>query len=754
MSVDGDKQHTVLRTANGGGVTTAPSLPLDSHQPEVPQEIPFYIPATGALTRARRTLKHDDAFAVLDSHGDIGISTDGVDGLFFEDTRYLSRLELRIFDEQLLLLGSNIRDDNAMLVVDLTNPDIFRDEQLMMPRETLHVVRSVFLWKGVAYVRFGVQNFSNHTIYADLSIDFSADFADLFEVRGVKRARRGVRLPTVIDNDSVTLNYRGLDNINHATTLRFDPAPAAVTENSVRYHLAVPGKDTVSLFLQIACNTPPDAPKRHFLSAMLSSHRATRAALTGGCIVSSSNELFNEVIGRAAADLAMLKTSEPEGSYPYAGIPWYSTTFGRDGLITAIEMLPFDPGMSRGVLQRLALFQSTQYDPIADAEPGKILHEMRGGEMARLGEVPFRQYYGSVDSTPLFVLLAGLYIERTGDKDFLQSIWPNIEAALAWIDGPGDADGDGFVEYQRATDRGLSNQGWKDSFDAVFHADGQLAEGAIALIEVQAYVFAAKQKAAHCARLLGLHARADALDQEARLLAKRVNDTFWLPDMGTYALALDGNKRPCSVQTSNAGHTLFAGIAPPERAEKIVSNLMKRSFFTGWGIRTVASGEARFNPMSYHNGSVWPHDNALIGIGLAQYGFKQELRHLFDAIFEAAIYMDLRRLPELYCGFRRRSRRGPTLYPVACSPQAWASGAPFAFLQSCLGLAFDPQRQEIRLYEPRLPAFLNELTLSNLTLGDDTVDLLIRRHQEEVSVQILNACGNIRVSIVHEGKCS
>jgi glycogen debranching enzyme len=710
-------------------------------------EAPFYIAVAGATTRQRHTLKSGDTFVVMDSHGDVGASSGGPDGLFHRDTRYLSRLELTFNELQPLLLGSNLRDDNALLAVDLTNPDIFSDQRIVLQKDTLHIVRTIFLWRGTAYQRLGVRNFGDCAADLRLVVLFDSDFADLFEVRGMRRDRRGVVTRKVVGADQVLLSYRGLDGVTRRSRLTFDPPPAKLAVNAASYQLRVPPGAVQPLFIAVACDQADERPMP-FMRGLLAARRDLRAATAGGTTVESSNELFNEILCRSAADLSMLMTETPQGRYPYAGIPWYSTTFGRDGLITALQMLWWNPSVARGVLRRLAAYQAKATDPRSDAQPGKILHEMRAGEMAALHEVPFGLYYGSVDATPLFVLLAGAYVERTGDEATLAELWPAIEAALAWIDGPGDPDHDGFIEYRCATEEGLANQGWKDSHDAIFHADGRLAQGPIALAEVQGYVFAAKRLAARCARRLGHDALAGALETQAARLAERFEAAFWCPDIETYALALDGNKEPCRVRTSNAGQVLYAGIADPARAAIVARGLMETRFNSGWGIRTVAKGEARYNPMSYHNGSIWPHDNSLIALGFARYGFAQSVEQLFKGIFKAATYMDARRLPELYCGFQRQRGRGPTLYPVACSPQAWASATPFSLLEASLGLEFDPGEGEIRLRNPRLPAFLDEVTLRNLRLDSASVDLRVRRHREVVSLDILRTTGKIQVSVV------
>ena len=715
---------------------------------ELVSEAPFYIPMTGPAARPRRSLKHDDTFIVLDSHGDIGASAGGPDGLFNADTRYLARLELVLDDVQPLLLGSNMRDDNSALTVDLTNPDVYRNGRIVLQKDILHIVRTVFLWRGTAYQRIGLQNHGENPASFDLTLLFDNDFADLFEVRGEKRPRRGVGSSKLHGPADVALDYKGLDGMLRGTTLHFDPRPTHLAVNAATYHFDLAPQQISSLFVAVSCNKPAGHKPVPFLRGLLAHRREMRQSAAGAASVETSNDIFNEVLCQSMADLNMLMTDTPQGRYPYAGIPWYSTTFGRDGIITALQMLWIDPRIARGVLKRLAFYQATTVDPFADAEPGKILHEMRGGEMADLHEVPFARYYGSVDATPLFVLLAGLYVERTGDDETLVQLWPAIEAALGWIDGAGDPDRDGFVEYQRATERGLANQGWKDSYDAIFHADGRLAEGYIALAEVQGYVFAGKQLAARCALRLGKVDLARKLTAEAQRLAERFEAAFWCDELGSYALALDGAKRPCRVRTSNAGQLLFSGMVREDRARMVAADLMRPHFFTGWGIRTVARGEARYNPMSYHDGSIWPHDNALIALGLARYDLKHPVERVFKALFDAATYMDLRRLPELFCGFQREKQRGPTLYPVACAPQAWASATPFTLLEAALGLEFDAERGEIRLRNPRLPAFLNEVILRELKLGPASVDLRVRRHGDDVSLEVLRGRGQIQVSIV------
>ncbi|HET7401052.1 MAG TPA: amylo-alpha-1,6-glucosidase [Usitatibacter sp.] len=711
----------------------------------------WYVLATSSkASEPARVLKHGESFALFDRYGDTPRAGSGEHGLYHQGTRFLSLYELRLNGQRPMLLNSSVRRDNGVLTVDGTNPDIFEGGELVVGKGTVHLSSSWMLRRGACHERLEVANYGIVPVKLQLSLEFGADFADIFEVRGFQRTHRGRDLPPRVDGREVELGYQGLDEVVRRTQITFSEAPDILTAERADFELELAAHETFELDVRICC-LPAQEPceTETFAQAYDLLERETSGHASRCATMHSPNEQFNEWIGRSASDLGMLCAGNPEGAYPYAGVPWYSVPFGRDGILTALQYLWVDPSMAAGVLRFLARTQAFQLKPEQDAEPGKIVHEMRKGELAALGEIPFGQYYGTIDATPLFVILAGEYYQRTGDEALIAEIWPHIERALEWIDGCGDEDSDGFVEYSRKSGTGLRNQGWKDSEDSVFHADGRLAEGPIALCEVQAYVYSAKVHAARLARLRGDQEHAHALEHDARQLHTRFERAFWMEDRGTYAIALDGNKRPCRVRTSNAGHVLWCGIASTEHAARVGETLLSAPSFSGWGVRTVAEGEPRYNPMSYHNGSIWPHDNALAAMGLARYGMKQASARITEALYEASMFMDLHRLPELFCGFpRRHAGEGPTLYPVACSPQAWASACPFYLMKACLGLSFRPEQPRVRFLHPVLPSFVDRLRLADLRAGDAVVDIEFERHGEDVGVNVIRKEGEVEVSVV------
>ncbi|HEY2988994.1 MAG TPA: amylo-alpha-1,6-glucosidase [Candidatus Binatia bacterium] len=711
----------------------------------------FYILATTAAAEDRvRVLKHGETFAVFDRYGDIRPVGLGEEGIYHEGTRFLSRLELRLGNTRPLLLSSTVRDDNTLLAVDLTNPDVKIGEQIVVPRGTLHLFRSKFLWQAACYERIKILNHGLVPVQISLSLSFGADFDDIFEVRGLNRPKKGRYLDDHIEKESVVLSYQGLDGVIRRAWLECSPRPNEISRSYVNFLLFVNPKDETTIFATVSCQSGNGRlPVISYDQALPEAEQAFHSPKRiDACGIYTSNDQFNDWLNRSVADLRMMVTDTEKGPFPYAGVPWFSTVFGRDGIITALEFLWIDPSIAKGVLAYLAAYQAQEVVPEQDAEPGKILHETRRGEMAALKEVPFGLYYGSVDSTPLFIMLAGAYYERTGDRDFIESIWPNILRALTWIDEYGDMDRDGFVEYLKHSSKGLIHQGWKDSKDSVFHADGTLAEGPLALCEVQGYVYAAKQHAAQLADLLGETKKAAELWRDADGLEERFDKAFWSQELSTYVLALDGKKRPCRVRSSNAGHCLFTGIAAPQRARLTADTLLGEDSFSGWGIRTVAASEARYNPMSYHNGSVWPHDNALTAYGFAQYGFKNAAIKLLSGLFDASLFLDLRRMPELFCGFSRRPGEGPTLYPVACAPQSWAAASVFLLLQACLGLSIKAPVRQIHVSHPVLPEFLREVQIKNLRVGESSVDLVFQRHEDDVGINILKKEGDVKILLV------
>lgn len=709
----------------------------------------FYVAASSSLAdAATRVLKHSDTFGIFDRHGDIRPLGFEDQGLFHQGTRFVSRLKMEINGHSPLLLSSSVKDDNDLLVVDLTNPTLAQPDGSKLQSGVLHFVRHIFLWETECFERLEISNFGLKPVSFDLTFLFGADFADLFEVRGMERHERGGYREPATERDGVLLPYDGRDGVFRQTDIRFGRSAAEISGDRARFTISLRPRESTLLDLRIRCQAGGKPERSEPFDSALQKIRGECDRFRGEfAIVETSDAQFNQWIAQSRSDLHMLISQTPCGPYPFAGIPWYSCVFGRDGIITALETLWCHPQLARGVLAYLASRQATESIPEKDAEPGKIVHEERKGEMAATGEIPFGNYYGTIDATPLFIVLAGRYHERTADDAFIRELWPGIVRALAWIDEYGDCDGDGFVEYQRRTDEGLGNQGWKDSEDSVFHADGDLAKAPIALCEVQGYVYEAKIIAARLAVVAGDPRMAADLERSAEQLRRRFEEEFWCEDLQTYAIALDGNKQPCRVRSSNAGHCLFSGIASEEHAAGVARGLAGDSFLSGWGIRTIPQGEPRYNPMSYHNGSIWPHDNAVIASGLARYGHKQAVAEIFGALFDASQHMDLHRLPELYCGFDRRPGEGPTLYPVACNPQAWAAATVFSLFESCLGLRIDGGKGCVHFDRPTLPAGLQSVTIRNLELPAGSVDFMAQRHDGEVAIAVLRRSGDVRIFV-------
>jgi glycogen debranching enzyme len=721
---------------------------MAEQQPLSPRQPYTILSAEVVVAERTLVLKQGDTFGVFNEFGDIDAGSRHEEGLYHSGTRFLSQLTLTLDSHRPLLLSSTVRRDNVLMTVDMTNPDLYAAGELALPRGTLHVNRAKLLWQSGCYERIRVRNYAAHKVSIDLFIRLAADYVDIFEVRGERRPARGQLLPVSLEPAGLQLAYRGLDRDVRRTRVECSPAPTTVAPQELRWRLQLGGGEEQILDVTAACQLNDDAVPLIAHEEALQRAEATHSLPANQhCGIDTSNDQFNAWLRRSAADLAMMMTDTGDGPYPYAGVPWFDTTFGRDGIITALETLWMWPAVSRGVLAFLAHTQATEFSAERDAEPGKILHEARRGEMAALGEIPFGRYYGSVDATPLFIVLAGAYLQRTDDLQFIRSIWAEVRAALAWIEEYGDADHDGFVEYRRRSPSGLIQQGWKDSHDSVFHADGRLAEGPIALCEVQGYVYQARQAVATIATALGNTQLAAQQVAAAERLRERFEAQFWCEELGSYALALDGAKQPCLVLTSNPGHCLYAGIASEERARAVISLFGEPQFFSGWGVRTVAETERRYNPMSYHNGSVWPHDNALLAAGAARYQGKALAARILGGQFEASTYFDLQRMPELFCGFGRRHGAAPTRYPVACSPQSWAAGATFMLIQAALGLSVNAVRRQVLLSQPVLPAAVQSIRVRELMIGDASVDFTVQQIGNSVGVSVERRHGAINVLV-------
>ncbi len=695
----------------------APDAPVESGESSEPR-VPHRLFA----------LKDGDTFLVADAYGDIlGVA----DGLFRDDTRLLSHFRLLIGGHPPALLSAAVAQDNVFFTSNGANRPLPPTGGAATPRGVIHIERKRFLWDERLYERICCTNYSRDNAMVPLSVEFGADFKDMFEVRGQRRSHRGQLHQPQTDGRSVTFRYQGLDDVLRTSVVSFSEPPAKLTAARADYMLFLQAEDSLEIFLEVgpAPGDPPCAAR--FRSAAARARFAMRGKRRHGARLKTSGRLFDEWIEKSRADLSLLVTDLPTGPYPYAGIPWFSTAFGRDAIITAWQVLWLNASLARGVLAYLASRQANEVSAFRDSQPGKIMHETRKGEMTSLGELPFGQYYGGVDTTPLFVALAGAYADRTGDLEFIDTLWPALEAATAWMDQFVDSNPDGLIDYQRGAESGLTNQGWKDSQDSIFHADGRFPEGPIALVEVQGYAFSAYIKMAGLAERRGDNAAALRWRKRARQIREVVEERFWMEDVGDYGIAIDGKGELCRVRSSNPGHLLFCGLPSQERGRRVARHLLSGGFDSGWGVRTLAVGEARYNPMSYHNGSVWPHDTALCAAGMARYGERDGVIQLLSGMFETAVHYEMR-LPELFCGFQRSPGEPPVAYPVACLPQAWAAGSVFMMLQAVLGVSIDGWRSEITVEEPRLPNGIDSLRIEGLRVGQAYVDLLFQHAGDRV----------------------
>lgn len=684
-------------------------------------------------------LNYADSFGVFDRWGDINPGGQNIHGLYHEGTRFISDFRFYINNEKPLLLSSSVTEENEILNVDLTNPDIGLNNRIFIPKGNIHAFRSKFVLNNICYERIILTNYSENKQEVDISFLFSCDFKDIFEVRGAVRNNRGIIINHTAENSGkVTLTYKGLDNILRETVIKFSPKPDKVEKNKVMYKIKLKPKQSLKINNSIALKVNGTiAEPLGFTNALNQIAPQIQAAKEEIADIFTSNEQFNHWISRSKADLISLITNTNFGKYPYAGVPWFNTPFGRDGIITSFCMLWAYPVLAKDVLFYLAKTQAKEIDSFKEAEPGKIFHEARTGEMVETGEIPFKLYYGTVDATPLFIVLAGAYYKRTADIETIKKLWENILLALEWINNYGDINGDGYVEYIHKAEKGLENQGWKDSDDSISYEDGKLAKPPIALCEVQGYVYDAKKNAAFLAGIIGEKNLSEKLNTEAEILKENFNRDFWDEELNTFVLALDGDKNPCRVKSSNAGHCLFSGIVKDEYAEKLANTLLSSEMFTGWGIRTLSSSAVRYNPMSYHNGSVWPHDTALIAYGLSLYGFKEKTAKLIKGLFDATLFIDLQRLPELFCGFERRKNEGPTAYPVACSPQAWAVASVYLLLQACLRIEINPAEKKLCFNKPILPDFIDNLEIKNLSLGQSKVHIKLEKYKNNIGINVI-----------------
>jgi glycogen debranching enzyme len=687
-------------------------------------------------------------------------------GLFREDTRYLSQLELRVNGHQPSVLSATTEAAYANRV-ELTVKGSLPGEGLDIPLNAIFLHREQILESERLYDILQIQNFHSEMVHLVVEIVYDSDFMDIFQVRGMIRGKSGRYFEPLITETEMTFVYEGLDDRVRTTTLSFCPAPTRISGHTSRWELDLKPRASA----QISATIVMQALSKHALPSSFSAALAAPLWMSDHeklekheeelylCVTSwekdctkfrSNNELFNRMLSTSLQDFYSLQIPEGSNRTIAAGVPWFAALFGRDSLISSFQTLALNPALARGTLRSLAKRQGQVVCADSDEQPGKILHELRSGEMSATGEVAFGKNYGSIDATPLFIILLGEYFQWTGDLELLHEMRSPLSSALDWLIEYGDMDGDGLIEYCRMTEKGLLNQGWKDSGDAMAHADGTLAQAPIALVEEQGYAADAFRRAAVLIRLLGDPDQADRLMTRSTNLIQKLDQSFWLAKEMYYAMALDRDKQPLAVMSSNPGHLLFTHTINDQRARDVVTNLMAKGLFSGWGIRTLSGEEQTYNPMSYHRGSVWPHDNSLIAFGMARYGYQREASEILSALFEASLHFREFRLPELFCGNQRHRRDEPVHYPVSCSPQAWASGTAILILTALLGLKPDASNGELRIVNPWLPEFITVFEVRDLRVGKSSVDLDFFRQADRTSCRIVGTRGEgLAVSIVH-----
>jgi glycogen debranching enzyme len=688
-------------------------------------------------------LKHDRLFSILTTHGDIAPAGRCSLGLFRDDTRILSEYELRMAGGPPRLLSAEAPRTYAAQI-DLAVKDLPFGGDPWDPKHAVHIRRELVLSDRLTE-RVTLTNYLARPLDFWVELSLGCDFADIFEVRGWRRAERGQFFAPEPAGDRLIFRYRGRDGRTIESIVRFRQPPEMLTAQSARWEFSLASQSPVSLEWDVLTDEPVSGGESDLHGGLDERRqileRRYRRWRRAGSRWATDLPKFDVMLRRATDDLRALYMEVDGDEVISAGIPWYSTVFGRDAIITSLESLALNPGIARDTLRYLARRQGIREDPFTEEQPGRILHELRRGEMARAGEIPHVPYYGTIDATPLWLVLLHETWRWTGDEALVRELLPHAERALTWIDEYGDRDGDGFVEYTRTSDKGLVNQGWKDSGDGVPFPDGRLPEGPIALVEVQGYVYDAKVRMAELFARFGRSERAATLAAEAESLREAIRERFWLEASGTFALALDGAKRQVPTVTSNPGHLLWSRVPTPGQAASVARVLLSPDLFSGWGIRTLSAAHRVYNPMSYHNGSVWPHDNALAVFGLTRYGLAREALPVVRGLHEAAIAADFQRLPELFCGMTRQRGSRLVRYPVSCSPQAWASAAFFLILQGSLGLYPEASARVLHVRNPVLPDFLHELTVTDLTVGDSRVSLQFRRLGDRTLANLLAVDG-------------